>query len=307
MEREIAIDTMCQHYTTLCASTEHNQTQCPLIKLSKVSSPVYKCSHCTAKNLQPSNHRASDPECPGRKTYIDTRRNISPRQGNNYANQFKPNQRKNVTQFIPAPNPPPLTRSFKDVTSNENKKNGQTNTKNENDDLFSTTELFQIFTEAIQQIRSCRTKLDQIQVNTNLLSHVSNQPNQLKLLQWNAQGATTQSVIAQIDHLINEEDIDIAFIVETFLSTKHDFQLTNFTTHRSDRKTHGGGALIAVRNNIDHKRLSNYHTSVTENVSIEARINNKPLVFTPKYTADFVKYITKITPDNKNFMELISK
>lgn len=111
----------------------------------------------------------------------------------------------------------------------------------------------------------------------------------LKLLQWNAQGATTQTVIAQIDYILNTEQID-------------------FNSHRSDRNTHGGGVLIAVRNNIEYKCLPNYSTAVAENISIEVIVNKKPLTFTaayiPKYTTNFAKDIKKITPNNKNFIVL---
>lgn len=130
----------------------------------------------------------------------------------------------------------------------------------------------------------------------------------LKLLQWNAQGATTQSVITQIDLLLNEEKIDIAVISETFMTPGHDFRLTNYTVYRKDRPTHGGGVLIAVRNNIDHRRLPNYQTVVAEDVSIEVIVDKTAIVFTsvyvPKYTKYFASDINKITPNNKYFVAL---
>lgn len=130
----------------------------------------------------------------------------------------------------------------------------------------------------------------------------------LKLFQWNAQGATTKAVQTQIDHLINEEGIDVVFIVETFLSPKHDFILTNYIVYRNDRGLHGGGVLIAVRNNIEHKRLHNYNTQVAQNVSIEIRMERQPLVLTtayvPKYTTNFTKDIIMLTPNKKNVIVL---
>lgn len=131
---------------------------------------------------------------------------------------------------------------------------------------------------------------------------------QLKLLQWNAQGATTQEVIAQIDYVLNLEGIHIAFIVETFLSPTHVFKLTNFKIYRKDRLSHGGGVLIAIRDDIEYRCLPDYRTFVAENVSIEVIVNKRPLTFTaayiPKYTASFAKDIKKITPANKNFIVL---
>ncbi|KAG4078490.1 hypothetical protein HA402_009202 [Bradysia odoriphaga] len=82
-------------------------------------------------------------------------------------------QQQNNVQTVPAPSPPPLTRTFSDIVANNNIPNASANNyNNANEDLFSTAQLLQIFTNAIHDIRKCRTKLDQIQVITNLLSHV---------------------------------------------------------------------------------------------------------------------------------------
>lgn len=134
------------------------------------------------------------------------------------------------------------------------------------------------------------------------------QPHNLKILQWNAQGATTQAVISQLDHLLNEENIDIAAVSETFLTTKHKFQLNNYAVYRNDRPTHGGGVLIAVKNTIVHKRLQNITTTVAENVSIQVTIDKALVTFTsayiPKYSSNFAKDICKLTPKNRNFVVL---
>ncbi len=130
--------------------------------------------------------------------------------------------------------------------------------------------------------------------------------NTLKLLQWNAQGATTESVIAQIDHLLNLHNIDMAFLSETFASPNHDIRFTNYVVYRNDRSTFGGGVLIAVRNNIAHKRIRNSDTKVAENISIQVTVDKSPVTFTsayvPKYTKSFKHDIDKLTPTNKNFV-----
>lgn len=157
-----------------CASNEHTQQNCPLNKLNNDSAPVYKCSYCTSKNLQAVNHRANDANCPGRKAYIDARENASQRQRAKET-QSAPGQRKNQNQqwYTPAPNPPPLSRSFKDGVVN-NAGEGAANvscTGNANDDLFTTAELLRIFMKAAGELKNCKSKLDQIQVITNLLSY----------------------------------------------------------------------------------------------------------------------------------------
>lgn len=161
---------------SLCASCEHNQFDCPLKQLPKDASPVFKCSYCTSNKLQPTNHRASDPSCPARNVYIGARNSIASKHGNNRNETTKTASRRHiVVQSVPAPIPPPLKHSFRDVVAsseNENKQSTTTENLGTNEDMFSTAELFQIFTSAIEQIRNCRSKLDQIQVISNLLSHV---------------------------------------------------------------------------------------------------------------------------------------
>lgn len=130
--------------------------------------------------------------------------------------------------------------------------------------------------------------------------------NRLKVLQWNAQGATTESVIAQIDHFLTVEDIDVACVSETYLLEAHDFKLTNYSVYRNDRQSHGGGVLIATRHGIEYKRLPHINTKVAENVSIEVSLDRVPMTLTsayvPKYTKNYKSDITKMTPSNKNCM-----
>lgn len=158
---------------TLCASNEHNQMVCPLRQLPKDSSPVFKCSYCTINNIQPSNHRASDANCPGRKIYVNLRKSLPASQTNNKTNQQRHSYQYNRNQFAPAPAPPPLTQSYKNVLVNEcHDDHYQQHDNSGTQDLFSTAELFSIFTDAIQDIRNCRSKLDQIQVIAKLINHV---------------------------------------------------------------------------------------------------------------------------------------
>lgn len=160
---------------TLCASKDHNQAGCPLKSLSNDASPVFKCSYCTKNNIQPSNHRASDIECPGRKIYLDLRKpSYQKEKLNNQRRRQVDESYNNTKRFMPAPPPPPLTQSYRNVLSNDIHQHANQNQSNEmpNDELFTTAELFKIFMSAIQDIKNCKTKLDQIQVVATLISHV---------------------------------------------------------------------------------------------------------------------------------------
>lgn len=154
---------------TLCASTSHNQSTCPLKTLDKTTTPVYKCSYCANLKLQSVNHRASDPECPGRQAYLKTRMTTFNQQRNRRNQPMLYNSIKDNTTFVPAPIPSPLTRTFSSVAADGNK-NDQAASISE--DLFTTAELLEIFKNAISRIKNCKSKLDQIQVIADLINHV---------------------------------------------------------------------------------------------------------------------------------------
>lgn len=119
---------------------------------------------------------------------------------------IKTTTRNNGTQQTTT-NPVTSSQSYRNVLLNSIDHRSQETHQTEhqlNEESFSTADLFKIFTNAIQDIKSCRTKLDQIQVFANLIKSCSKQMKGLRLLQWNAQSATTQSVITQIDLLLND-------------------------------------------------------------------------------------------------------
>lgn len=158
---------------SLCASNAHNQTNCPLKNMDKDTTPIYKCSYCINNNITPVNHRASDASCPGRSIYTESRKRSTMLQRN-----IKPTETKFRTSdkkvYVDAPIPPPLTQTFSSVitgaTGHATRDENDTSS-HPNDSLFSTADLLQIFTSAINRIKNCRTKLDQIQVIADLISH----------------------------------------------------------------------------------------------------------------------------------------
>lgn len=111
------------------------------------------------------------------------------------------------------------------------------------------------------------------------------------VMHWNAQGITTVSAASQLEQVLHEKNIDILLLNETFLKPHHKLQLGGYKIHREDRLTHGGGVLIAVKNNLVHKLLPKINTSSIENISIQITINSRPVIFTaaynPVYTPNF--------------------
>lgn len=125
------------------------------------------------------------------------------------------------------------------------------------------------------------------------------------VMHWNAQGITTESAVSQLEQVLLNKKIDVLFLNETFLKSHHKFKIGSFKVYREDRSTHGGGVLIAIRNNIEHRVLPKCKTYKIENISIEIIINRRPVIFTsaysPVYTGNFKKDIHLLTNLGKEF------
>ena len=127
----------------------------------------------------------------------------------------------------------------------------------------------------------------------------------LKVVHWNAQGITNSVLILELEHFLNQNQIDIFLINDTFFSLHHKFKIRNYKIHKKDRITHGGGVLIGIKNSIPHERSKNFPTLVIENVSIIVKINNRSIRFTsvycPQYTRNFNDDLDKIAEPNNQF------
>lgn len=124
-------------------------------------------------------------------------------------------------------------------------------------------------------------------------------------MRWNAQGITTRTSITQLERILQDKQIDVIFINETFLKPQHQFRLSNYKVYRKDRNTHGGGVLIAIKNTIPHEPLPTIRTTTIENVSIVIEISGRPTRLTsaycPRYTPNFSADLNKITTSSRDF------
>lgn len=149
-----------------CASVGHNSSECP--SLSK-SAEFVKCFNCIQKKYTNINHRANDVSCPCRKKFIAQREQYSQynQQSTNNANLHR-NVATKPNPPIIIPKNPPSTSTWPRPTIQGNPI--QIN-KNDNDELFSTEDLFKIFSQTVNELRLCKNKLDQLTVIMNLLNH----------------------------------------------------------------------------------------------------------------------------------------
>lgn len=148
----------------------HDFSTCTVNKTDHEGTVTYKCFNCVNKGLKNCNHRADDPRCPSRKDYIIMRQNLN---NNNSIRTRKVNYRSNrhfsngnnrgaeatnvgTTNFV---------ASYSDALKNGNQQ------RKPSDDLFTVDELFNIFTGAIDDLRKCSTKAEQLNVIMSLLKH----------------------------------------------------------------------------------------------------------------------------------------
>lgn len=129
--------------------------------------------------------------------------------------------------------------------------------------------------------------------------------NSLHVMQWNAQGITTDSAVTQLEQFLHREKIDILLLNETFLKPHHNFRIGNYKVYREDRQTHGGGVLIAILKTIEHTIIPRYSTIDIENISILVKINGRQTIFTaaysPHYTNQFRNDISILTNTANDF------
>lgn len=200
----------CNRFTVcgLCAGS-HLTNTCTVIN-EKTKNPVYKCFNCASNDL-PHNHKASDECCLFRAKYIATMSSVRDKSKRGAKTNTKNNNSHGTEHLVDAPAPPPLTSSFAHtVTARSNTQSklitNTTSTRNTHSKLSASANVFapsssyssstfvpnteqyaqsntnasnlwtfaqvtQLLLSSINELKQCRTKMDQITVIANLLQH----------------------------------------------------------------------------------------------------------------------------------------
>ena len=80
----------------------------------------------------------------------------------------------------------------------------------------------------------------------------------LKIASWNAYSIKAKKL--ELLKFLQEHEIDVLLVQETFLKPQDKFTLQNYTIIRQDRlRERGGGTLVATRKNIYHYEIPNPH------------------------------------------------
>lgn len=86
------------------------------------------------------------------------------------------------------------------------------------------------------------------------MHNTKRKPSYLRLAYWNACSVNNKK--PEIETFLQEHNIDIFLISETFLRPQIHFNIANYVTYRYDRDDGpGGGTAILVKRNISHVEL----------------------------------------------------
>lgn len=158
----------------IACGANHDVSTCQVIKEPNDNSPAYKCFNCIKNNLKNSNHRADDPKCPSRRDYLSMRfKTIN----NTQTLQQQPQRHFSYNPDLFPQMPKSRNSNLAPIDQNNQQMryseaaNASNIYKNTTTELFSTDELFSIFTEATAKLRNCTTKMEQISVIMGLLKY----------------------------------------------------------------------------------------------------------------------------------------
>lgn len=128
----------------------------------------------------------------------------------------------------------------------------------------------------------------------------------LNIISWNAQSIANGAKLAQFERLLNERNIHVACLQETYLNRDSKFYLPNYTIYRNDRLTHGGGVAIAIKRGIQHDLLDLCVTMNMECIAIAIHLRSGTInissVYSPHYSIHFGSDLSKITATNNECM-----
>lgn len=169
----------CNRYAVcMLCSGNHVTKECTVISPS-TENPTYKCYNCASASL-PHNHKANDPACPFRTKYETAKekaRNKN-KQKSTASHTIERKSTHNDHRFVRAPQPTPLKRSFAEVTASQPNATSYYSTStnertptNENNDLWSIAEVSDLLLLSINDLKKCKSKLEQLSVIANLLKH----------------------------------------------------------------------------------------------------------------------------------------
>lgn len=139
----------------LCSSNAHDSSNCSLNNCP--GGKIYKCFNCVSRGYADYKHKADDPSCPCRASYIESRQKATQKNTINQRSHYD-----SYTNFASPFNHTDNNKSYADQLKQFNRPQK---------DLFSMDELFTIFRNATAELKKCTTKLDQLNIIVSLLKY----------------------------------------------------------------------------------------------------------------------------------------
>lgn len=177
----------------VCSLCSGNHLTNTCTKITKdATNPVYKCYNCASAQLPAHNHKATDPNCPYRAKYEAAIKNARDKNKythttNNIQTHTPQTNTNNDHRYVPAPQPPPTNTSYANTAraSNTNTRSQappshtqpnnfadpQQSSAENNGNLWSLAEVTDLLLNSINELKACKTKLDQLKVIANLLQN----------------------------------------------------------------------------------------------------------------------------------------
>lgn len=120
------------------------------------------------------------------------------------------------------------------------------------------------------------------------------------LATWNAQ--SVHKVTRELEVFLNEQDVDILLLQETFLKPSTNFSIPNYITYRNDRPPprRGGGVAILIKRCIPHTQLPSKSYKNLETVAIELPTPKGNIVITSAYRPPIVQFDASDMQDDFN-------
>jgi len=106
---------------------------------------------------------------------------------------------------------------------------------------------------------------------------------------WNADGVRGRNL--ELKHFLNQHNVDICLLSETFLYSGQAFRLANYVCHRTDKLTAGDGTAILARRGTVHPSEPVPGLTHLEATVIQVALAGKPVKILAAYLSPFLPVI----------------
>lgn len=104
----------------------------------------------------------------------------------------------------------------------------------------------------------------------------------LNIVQWNAQSLVSNRL--NLTHFLNENNIHIALISETWLKPNIRLNIRGYQVERNDCGNKHNGVAILIHNSITYSKINTYYDNSLQNICVRIKINGKEISIVSFYS-----------------------